>query len=543
MIYLDSFKSETDINYDNAVIKALEQAKQNASHTNIIFPEGEIMLSETIKVYGAENVSFVGKNTFIKKKKCCSLFDIRNSKNISVSGFSVDYEELNFVTGVILRNDGREYTVKINEGYSLENAINVGSFIEFEAETMANRRGGNALFPFGNTEKSEIISEEERTVFIRFKEQYTPTPEGTLVFISQIPFDVPGINLDFCDDFVLRDCCFYMTPGMGIFATNGRNVTIERVDYRLLPQSDRLFSACRDGIHLMSCDGVLTIRDCYLENLGDDGLNVHSNWMFPINQIDDRTIVLDIWDTNTNLPMNKRHYAGDIFQIRDTDLQVMATRKAIRTEYTDTALTVEFDRPLTKQMAEGVYYNLSHSPKLIFEGNTVKNSRGHGVLVQTDNFAEIRNNRFINNFYAGVKITTGFAESVPSDNIVVENNTVEGNQYFPELGDIFVASWHGAAKAGVFKDIIIRNNIIRKTADVGASIHVEATDTAIVEGNALSNTLPASDPTRMMNETCNIKIKRSRNITLKNNKFEGNIEENGSYIIDEESEIGGTVFE
>ena len=524
MLYVKDFHNGEAF-YDKAIRNALREAdKQKDEPVTLVFPAGDIPIRVPIALDKQENLHLKGENSRLLVQDSCSLLEIRESRNITVSGFTVDYTVVNFTMGEIRECNGREFTVRINEGYPLTEEMVVGSFVEFDPLTGAPRRDGNALYPFGNVEYVRLVSEEKRLITIRFREDCRPAPAGTRVVISQAPFDVPGILFDGCNNLAFRDLCFYMVPGMGFFGTNTDNVTLERVDMRLNRDTDRLFSACRDGIHLMSCAGDLIIRDCYMENLGDDGLNVHANWLEARAVRDAYTVELDVVGTNTNLAMNNRHRDGDVFQIRDRNMQVLGTVTAKSVQVGQSRMTVTFDQPLTEAMQQGYFYNQSRSPRLLFENNTVINSRAHGVLVQTDNAAVVRGNRFINNYYAGIKINVTTDESVPADNLVLEDNYIGGSSYFPELGDILVDSWAGEKAPGVFRNLIIRNNTIEKTADVGAAIRIFAADGVLLEGNRLSNTAEPPRPVEAGDKAdrlCGIWIGQSRNVTLRRNSLSG----------------------
>ena len=524
VLQLESYKQAGTAFYDEAFVAALRDIrKKNGAYVTLLLPKGEVALQDTITLDGVSNLLIKGSGSQFMVHASCSLFSMNNSQNITLSDFTVDYAKLNFVVGVIQENDGREFTVRINEGYPLSGDMIVGSFVEFDPVTGAPRRDGNTLFPFGDVESVSLVSQAERLVKIRFKESEgaVPSPAGTQVLISQTPFDVSGIHAQFCNNLTFRNLTFYMAPGMGMFCTDTDNVTIENYHMLLNRDTDRLFSACRDGFHLINCAGKVTIRGCELENLGDDGLNIHSTWMRVKRAVNDNTVVMGVVEA-ADPAFNRRHNVGDVIQFRDTNMQPFETAVITAIENSGSNMIVTFDKKVTKKMQAAYLYNQSRSPRLLFQNNTITNIRGHGVLVQTDGQAVVRNNRFINNYYAGVKINTTTLESTPADNLVLENNYIGGSSYFPNLGDILVVSWAGTQRPGVFKNIIIRNNTIEKTADVGASILVSAVDGLTLEGNTLSNVAQPPRPVDTPSTECGIWIGQSRNITLRNNSFRTN---------------------
>ena len=173
VLQLESYKQAGTAFYDEAFVAALRDIrKKNGAYVTLMLPKGEVALQDTITLDGVSNLLIKGSGSQFMVHASCSLFSMNNSQNITLSDFTVDYAKLNFVVGVIQENDGREFTVRINEGYPLSGDMIVGSFVEFDPVTGAPRRDGNALYPFGDVESVSLVSQAERLVKIRFKESF-----------------------------------------------------------------------------------------------------------------------------------------------------------------------------------------------------------------------------------------------------------------------------------------------------------------------------------------------------------------------------------
>lgn len=519
--YLKDYLYSGEEYYDDAFKRALNDILNYGDETTLHLPEGTVKLKTGITLSKISNLTVKGNNTSFLVYETDSLFVIRECDNITLSDFDVDYAKVNFTMGVIQKVSGREFTVKINEGYEFSKDMYVGSFIEFDPLTNAPRNKGNAIYPWGDVESVSIVSQAERTLKIIFKADQTlasSPPVGTLAVISQTPFDVPGIDFEYSNNIVLKNQLWYMAPGMGIWGTDTDNVTIENMDFIRNKNTDRMFSACRDGMHLLNCSGNINITDCNLENLGDDGLNIHSNWFVVKGVVDDYTVIVELADGTTRYA--RRNSVGDVFQFRNLDMQI--TGRAVLQSVTTvgSALKLQFDTKLTEEMLKSYICNQSRTPKVLYENNTVSNSRGHGVLIQNDNETVVRNCSFTNNYYNGVKMAVETLESVPAANVIIENNYIGGYSYDEKLGDIILTSWTGGSiDAGIFKNITIRNNVIEKSESVGAAIIAEGVSGLVISNNKISN---VGGPLRVgdgISKICGVWINNSDNVTLLGNEF------------------------
>lgn len=537
VFYLKDYLQKDEKYYDEAFKRALKDIKDlDGKSATLLLPSGEMNLKTSVDLSGISNLIIKGQKTNVWVHSPNTLFTASKSNNITISDLEIDYSVVNFTMGVLKECKGREYTVKINEGYEFSEDMNVGSFLEFDPLTNSPRNNGNAVYAWGDVEDVSIVSEEERTLKITFKEDEelaSPAPEGTIILVSQTPFGPPGVSFSYCNNLVFRNLLWYMAPGMGMWVNDTDNVTIENVDFVRNTKTDRMFSACRDGMHILNCAGTVKITDCYLENLGDDGLNIHSNWFSIRRAIDDYTVVVNLNDGDTTYA--RRNSVGDVIQFRDGNLQIIDTAVLKKVVDTGNTLTFTFDKKVTAKMRACNLYNLTRSPRLTYENNVVANSRGHGVLVQTDAQSVVRNNKFINNYYNGIKIATGLLESTAAANLVIENNYIGGYCYMESLGDILLTSWAGGdIKPGIFENITIRNNVIEKAESVGASIIAKGIEGLIIENNKISNVGKPLREGDGISDICGIWISGSNDVVIRGNEIKTNGSAKEFYNIDKD---------
>jgi len=100
---------------------------------------------------------------------------------------------------------------------------------------------------------------------------------GDQVAVLHQTYGGAALDLIDCDRVTVRDVTVRSLPGMGIVAAGCSDVTVER--FRAVRRSGSLLSLTSDGIHVTSAKGTVTLTDCELEGLGDDGVNVHGHFM------------------------------------------------------------------------------------------------------------------------------------------------------------------------------------------------------------------------------------------------------------------------
>ena len=82
-----------------------------------------------------------------------------------------------------------------------------------------------------------------------------------------------------CDLCTLRDVTVHSFPGMGFYCTDrSTNITLERYRVERPESTTRLTSTNADGSKYVHTGGMLTIKDCYYEGMGDDAINIHSSY-------------------------------------------------------------------------------------------------------------------------------------------------------------------------------------------------------------------------------------------------------------------------
>lgn len=467
-------------------------------------------------------------------------FIIEESAQIEISGFSIDWELPLASEALVVARDEANKTFDISiskdQPYEIRNGEliflkegyehNLDRNIFWDPKTGAVAHNTTSYGP-GNTrsnpsvvrftdaidypyhmdpklpvydyrgESISVFAEEIEPGIVRisFSGNRVPPKEGLVLVAKGLNgFNrwAPAIRIKNTDDIEIKDVSIYSAGGMGVIAESSSNITLDGVEVKTSPGTDRMLSTSADATHFVNCRGTVVLRNSEFSNQLDDATNVHGIYL----QVKD-VIASD------KIGVNVGHFqqlgfdfgeAGDkiAFVIPDQsyDAVFTATLKRIKKK-NKRYFTVEFEEDLN--LDQNRYYvieNMSAYPDLEISGCTIKNNRARGVLLSTprkilveNNFFStmmsailiptelgfwhesgspkdlvIRNNNFGDCCYGGSQSplinmhTDVHNGSYPFQNIVIENNTF----------NTFDASILGANNV---KGLIFRNNTIKRSGN------------------------------------------------------------------------------
>ena len=293
-----------------------------------------------------------------------------------------------------------------------------------------------------------------------------------------------------CNRITMRDIEIERCPGMGVvIGPRCTDAIFERFNIRIPAGSHALYAANADGIHITGLSGLLHMKDCHFDGLGDDALNIHSI-AGEIKSIGEngRLSVVSRPLLKEERPMGEKWARkGDFIRVYDrhTVLETGSFRVA---EYTDSDILVE---DVQGSFAEGsIVVNDSFFAAVHLEDCTVHNTRARGILLQSRNML-IERCTFSGLALPGLIIAPDvqyWYEAGPSENTEIRDCVFEKcgmNGAAANLGAIVVKGSHDAGAsdypAGVHKDIRILNNTFRNIGTSG--VFISATSGVSVQGN------------------------------------------------------------
>ena len=315
-------------------------------------------------------------------------------------------------------------------------------------------------------------------------------PGTGLVMRHVLEFSRPALDsivLRGCSDVSVADVTIHTSPGMGLLAFDCTGVRLTRLN-NVPAQQDTPLAGNADAIHLASCRGEVTIRNCTNLRQGDDGINVHSQYAValssssssPQHRIEigphanaDKTS----WNTLFGRPVFRR---GDTVMIRRAAIVVAhAVVTAVDGSPTSQLCLTLQQQPTTIAILPGdIIESLSSIPSSVrVEGCSFASSRASGIIVQSNN-ALLAANRFDQISSAGISVGgyyQPFSESPFGSNVTIDRNhvrrcglghyTVGGGRWGQGAGIRIEGLYRSAPNAtGLHTNVSITSNTIAGVA-------------------------------------------------------------------------------
>ncbi|MFI3321364.1 MAG: right-handed parallel beta-helix repeat-containing protein [Rikenellaceae bacterium] len=331
----------------------------------------------------------------------------------------------------------------------------------------------------------------------------------------------PGIKFEDTKDIKLNSLAINHTGGMGFLFENSENIDMYKCS--TVPSCDRIVSVTADATHFVGCRGNISMRSCTYQNQLDDGINVHGAYQVVEKIIDKHTLGLHV---------GHHQQLGFIIGKAGDTMGIIDNSKEIRPHHTLTLesvkrlngsfMVVRFKEELPEDVKAGyVVENLSAYPEVLIEDCHFSGNRARAILISTPRKTVIRNN-FMGVEMEGILLIGGPCDPYWFESGQAANVTIEGNTF----DDCATSTKPCAAirlvdKNDKYNDYFVKNvNIIGNTFNQYDNfvMSIWKTDGLNVEGNIFNNsgTFPQRD-----SKSSAIKIGDSKNISFKDNKYNG----------------------
>lgn len=205
----------------------------------------------------------------------------------------------------------------------------------------------------------------------------------------------PGIFSWRCSDMLFQDINIHWAQGMGCLSQRCNQVTMRRVNVKIREGSGRWFTTI-DALHFAACKGTVTVEDGLYENMLDDAVNIHGDYLQITSMTPDRRTVTVAY----------KHHQSFGYEVADPKetIQFVAARtmlplgKAVvvgSRRLDNYSVTLELDRAVPEHVKEGdSVENLEWTPRIVYRNNTIRNNRARGALFSSPRPTLIENNVF-----------------------------------------------------------------------------------------------------------------------------------------------------
>jgi hypothetical protein len=495
-----------------AINSALEMAKKlskSGMNVRVVFEKGTYELfangnnSHILNLEDANNILIDGNEAEIMIRDPFSGFlSIMKSKNILVQDLFIDYDPLPFTQGIVVAVDAKNKSidVKVDEGFPLfshqmfQKATQVWGMLKDPNVPGKLKDGAQNLF--GSKDFTDLGNRVFRIKFqnaglTRFVEVGDPyvhiaRSNGVTIFKSAGSKNITYLNNT-----------NYASPAGSYNANNMQEWNIIGGKIKLKP--GRLHSANADCVHVNGGEIGPWIENCMFEGYSDDAVNMKAFKIVILKQL-----------SPTEIVVKQSVKKGDVLRIfnpRDGVLigdYVVANNKPNKGD----GMEITLNKPLEVKLKTGenklsdvIYQDNKCNESFVIRGNTFKNARRYGLLLQ-NSYGLIERNLFENLSQSGITIYNGvdWGEGFIASNIVINQNifnncgydfAYQSQQENPAAIRIIVnklknleaeGKWNGTTRSewqGV-NNIAITNNTFSYNI---RALHIQCTTNTLIKGN------------------------------------------------------------
>ncbi len=330
--------------------------------------------------------------------------------------------------------------------------------------------------PFQNA--SNIRQVSDRVFNVRY---LTPKSfvEGQIFYIFPVIRDQVGILIENSKKITLKNVKQNYSRGFSLIAQNSENITLEKLDFSPMKNSEIDFCSIGDFMQFSMCRGKIAVKDSNFDGAGDDACNVHGIYFKIVESNRDKLTVKFPHPQTYGIDCIRE---GDTIAFVDPETLIEMGRTKVlkatlRDKYYYDITTATYDAPLG---VGGVIKNASSNPDFEFSGNTVNRIVTRGVLATTAGKIRIENNKFLNTGMSGVLISDDAREWFESG--CVNDVIIRGNAFMNCEGDaILIKPENSRYNGPVHRNILIENNLF--VLNDTHAVNVSCSSDIVIKGN------------------------------------------------------------
>lgn len=485
------------------------------------FKTGEYYISDIVSIRNKSNINIFGNRSKIvthyepcgPKESSNNLFHLIECFNIEINGFFVDTDNPIGATGEVIGIDFDNNTVDVKvydefpvTGY--EHICGTNSFDENGAPDYILATYNNELLKQEKALSDGTVCERlvgtdydvvgEHTVRLKLG-QLPPKDEYRLKIGHKINFryEMYGhsvFTFAFCHRVLIKDVVIHSAASFGItIEPRSSDFTLDNFSIRVNDGSRRLKAINADGIHILGLYGKFEMKNCNIEGLGDDTLNIHG-LATAVTEIEGNKLKMIGRENSLYRAIKECTWAacGDTIDIYDPTTFLKVGEFTVNEQLADgTIIFSELDGEIEKG---SILANKTFYASLHLDGCVLRNTRARGILVQTQDVL-IENCYICGMSYAAMLFAPDIDfwwEVGPTKNVEIRNNIIEYCCVAKSNGNkgavAFKASHDGvdtAYPAGVHDSIYIHNNFFK---DIKSSaIFVSAAKNIRIKDNEFNN--------------------------------------------------------
>lgn len=341
-------------------------------------------------------------------------FVVHRSTDIVFKNFSIDFSRPFHSEGLVVATSeaGVDVCIGPHFPYRVQNGllVFVGREEKNTALTTVSKEGiyGSGHLLLYDTELRETAFMAE-DLFFNGTRSYPAEDRGGRIVRLRIPnFQAaPGKTLSFGPDhrkypaFIVSHCAdvrfenvtIHHAGGMGILGQFSHNLLVSGC--KVTPSPGRMISTTADATHFVNCTGRIELLDNLFENHMDDATNIHGLYV-QIAEIISRHEVMVQW-------RHAQQHGLELFQVGGAvefvhgasmiDLGTAVVRGVTRLNKEFTSVTFQEELPAEVQVGDVIAAAINH-PEVRIAGNTIRNNRARGMLLNCRGKTLVESNYF-----------------------------------------------------------------------------------------------------------------------------------------------------
>lgn len=371
-------------------------------------------------------------------------FAVKNSRNVSLGGFSIDYDFPWTFEGEVIANDQRSMTFIVrvfpDNKYRIEGDSLLFGGYDWEYPTAENivfdpetRR------PLYNTAIYEhrhwngrMKARELSPGIVEFSgfDAVRVPPVGS-IWDDKGPMDMnrsyPGFAILQSRDVAVEDVHVYRAGAMALIAEFSEDIRVSRMSTAARPGSERMITISADATHFVDCSGTVTLEDCTFESMLDDATNIHGVYM----KVDSLLSPGVVMASFGHFQQVGNHFADEGDMLRFVDRKTMhpvASGRLIELKRPDRnryELVTDADLSLAGDVAALAVENISRGCDVVIRNCKVRYNRARSLLLSTSGDILVENCDF-SSMMAGIRIcgdANWWYESGNTRNVTIRNNS------------------------------------------------------------------------------------------------------------------------
>jgi len=332
----------------------------------------------------------------------------------------------------------------------------------------------------------------------------------------------PGFRITFTDGFTAINVNVHHAGGMAIIVENSSDILLD--NFNVTASNGRMVSTTADATHFIGCRGTVTLRNCTLKNMLDDGLNLHGVYQEIVDIKGDHVFGVRMGHfQQQGFTIGRKNDTLGVLRLSDSffpnskltikSIQKMNARYQI--------ITVNEKLPSSINVGDLVE-NLDAYPELLVENCNISNNRARGILLSNPKKTIIQNNTFSTEMEPIlIPVESGhWFEAGNAANVLIKNNIFQDGQHSGFNRGVIRFVTDDDNKNIAFTNIEIIDNTFNQFDNL--ILEIANTDGLLFKGNTITNS--GSFP-MLFSENSAIKVKTSKNIKFQKNNYRGKAKE------------------